>query len=127
MEGNILMQQNSFGTYGKHCVVDFWGCDSDRIDNLPFMKSLALLAANATGATVVDVIHKDFEPQGLTVLVLLEESHLSVHTYPEFGFVAFDCYTCSNLCFPEEAVEIFKNILKPTKSVEKFIERGLLQ
>lgn len=120
------MQQNSFGTYGKHCVVDFWGCDPDKIDNLNFMESLCLLAANATGATVVDAIHKDFEPQGLTILVLLEESHLSIHTYPEYEFVAFDCYTCSNFCDPKEAVEIFKKILNPTTVNEKFIERGVL-
>jgi len=84
-----------------------------------------LLGANATGATVIDLVRKDFEPQGLTVLVLLEESHLSIHTYPEFGFVAFDCYTCSNLCAPEEAVKIFKKILMPTTANETFIERGI--
>lgn len=121
------MQQSSFGTYGKHCIADFWGCNSETIDNLAFMESLCRLAANSTGATVVDVIFKDFEPQGLTVLILLEESHLSIHTYPEFGFVAFDCYTCSNLCSPQEALEIFKKILNPTKVNERFIERGIIE
>ena len=47
--------------------------------------------------------------------------------YPEFGFVAFDCYTCSNLCSPQEALEIFKKILNPTKVNERFIERGIIE
>lgn len=119
------MQQSSFGTYGKHSIADLWGCDGHQIDNLAFMKSLCDLAANATGASVVNISYKDFEPQGLTVLVLLEESHLSIHTYPEFGFVAFDCYTCSNDCFPQKALEVMKLILKPTNVSEQFLERGI--
>jgi S-adenosylmethionine decarboxylase len=119
------VQQSSFNTYGKHQIADIWGCDSDTIDNFAFMKALCELAANATGATVVDIIFKDFEPQGLTILVLLEESHLSIHTYPEFGFIAFDCYTCSNYCFPDRALDVFKQILKPSKVVERFLERGI--
>jgi len=125
MEGNILMT-GQFDTYGKHCIVDFWGCDSQTIDNLSFMEALCVLAANAAGATVVDILYKKFDPQGLTILLLLEESHLSIHTYPEHGFVAFDCYTCSYLTQPGEAVGIFESILKPKQTIKKFIERGTL-
>jgi len=90
------------------------------------MEALCVLAANAAGATVVDVLYKKFEPQGLTIVLLLEESHLSIHTYPEHGFVAFDCYTCSLITEPGEAVGIFNSILKPEKTIAKFIERGTL-
>jgi S-adenosylmethionine decarboxylase len=121
----IIMQQTSFGTYGKHSIADIWGCNPETIDNLEFMEALCRLAASATGATVVDVMYKDFEPQGLTVIALLEESHLSIHTYPEFGFVAFDCYTCSNACDPREALKIFEKILEPSNIIDQFIERGL--
>jgi S-adenosylmethionine decarboxylase len=90
------------------------------------MEALCVLAANAAGATIVDVIYKKFEPQGLTILIMLEESHLSIHTYPEHGFVAFDCYTCSYLTQPGEAVSIFESILKPKQVISKFIDRGIL-
>ncbi len=50
-----------FDTYGKHCIVDFWGCDSQTIDNLSFMEALCVLAANAAGATVVDILYKKLD------------------------------------------------------------------
>ena len=117
--------KNSFGTYGKHMIADLWGCDFDLINDLQYMKSLCELAARATNASVVNVMYKEFDPQGLTVLVLLEESHLSIHTYPEYGFIAFDCYTCSDVCYPEQGLEIFKKILEPEEVKQNYLERGI--
>ncbi|WP_317981048.1 adenosylmethionine decarboxylase, partial [Paenibacillus glycanilyticus] len=83
-----------YSTFGRHVAVDTWGVDFDLLNNAEFLQAQMVEAAEACGATVLSVQSKQFEPQGATVLVLLSESHLSIHTYPEKGFAALDCYTC---------------------------------
>jgi len=82
-------------------------------------------AAEACGATVMSVQSKQFEPQGATVLVLLSESHLSIHTYPERGFAAIDCYTCGETVDPQLAIDYLVSALKPEKCYAKKLVRGL--
>lgn len=73
----------------------------------------------------MSVQSKQFEPQGATVLVLLSESHLSIHTYPERGFAAIDCYTCGETVDPQIAIDYLVRVLKPEKTYAKKLIRGL--
>jgi len=82
-------------------------------------------AAEASGATVLSVQSKQFEPQGATVLVLLSESHLSIHTYPEKGFAAIDCYTCGETVDPQTAIDYLVTMLKPEHVHAKKLIRGI--
>ncbi|PCK70757.1 S-adenosylmethionine decarboxylase proenzyme-like protein [Paenibacillus larvae subsp. larvae B-3650] len=82
-------------------------------------------AAEVCGATVLSVQSKQFEPQGATVLVLLSESHLSIHTYPERGFAALDCYTCGETVDPGLAIDYMVSVLKPEKVYAKKLVRGM--
>lgn len=82
-------------------------------------------AAEACGASVMSVQAKQFEPQGATVLVLLSESHLSIHTYPEKGFAALDCYTCGETVDPQLAIDYMVSVLKPETTHAKKLIRGM--
>lgn len=82
-------------------------------------------AAEACGATVLSVQAKQFEPQGATVLVMLSESHLSIHTYPERGFAALDCYTCGETVDPQLAIDYMVSVLKPKSTYAKKLVRGV--
>lgn len=82
-------------------------------------------AAEACGATVLSVQAKQFEPQGATVLVMLSESHLSIHTYPERGFAAIDCYTCGETVDPQLAIDYMVSVLKPKNTYAKKLIRGV--
>ncbi len=82
-------------------------------------------AAEVCGATVLSVQAKQFEPQGATVLVLLSESHISIHTYPEKGFAALDCYTCGETVDPQAAIDYLVSVLKPEKTYAKKLIRGV--
>jgi S-adenosylmethionine decarboxylase len=82
-------------------------------------------AAEVCGATVLSVQAKQFEPQGATVLVLLSESHISIHTYPERGFAALDCYTCGETVDPQLAIDFMVSVLKPEKVYAKKLVRGM--
>lgn len=114
-----------YSTFGRHVAVDAWGVDFDLLNNAEALQTHLVDAAEACGATVLSVQSKQFEPQGATVLVLLSESHLSIHTYPEKGFAAIDCYTCGETVDPELAVVHLINVLKPKTMYAKKLIRGV--
>lgn len=114
-----------YSTFGRHVAVDTWGVDFDMLNNAEVLQAHMVDAAESCGATVMSVQAKQFEPQGATVLVLLSESHLSIHTYPERGFAAIDCYTCGETVDPQLAIDYLVSVLKPEKTYAKKLVRGL--
>ncbi|MGC5774943.1 adenosylmethionine decarboxylase [Paenibacillus pabuli] len=114
-----------YSTFGRHVAVDAWGVDFDLLNSAEYLQAQLVEAAEACGATVMSVQSKQFEPQGATVLVLLSESHLSIHTYPERGFAAIDCYTCGETVDPQLAIDYLVSVLKPEKTYAKKLVRGL--
>ncbi|WP_139490005.1 adenosylmethionine decarboxylase [Brevibacillus dissolubilis] len=113
-----------YSTFGRHVAIDTWGVQFDLLNDAEFLKKHMIEAAEACGATVLSVQAKQFSPQGATVLVLLSESHLSIHTYPEVGFAALDCYTCGETVDPQVAIDYMVEVLKPEKFYAKKIVRG---
>lgn len=114
-----------YSTFGRHVAIDTWGVDFDLLNNAELLQHHMVEAAEACGATVLSVQSKQFDPQGATVLVLLSESHLSIHTYPERGFAALDCYTCGETVDPEVAIEYMVKILNPKKAYARKLIRGV--
>ncbi|EPY08739.1 S-adenosylmethionine decarboxylase [Paenibacillus sp. E194] len=114
-----------YSTFGRHVAVDTWGVDFDLLNNAQLLEAQLVEAAEACGATVLSVQSKQFDPQGATVLVMLSESHLSIHTYPERGFAAIDCYTCGETVDPQLAIDYLVSVLKPEKTYAKKLIRGL--
>lgn len=108
-----------YSTFGRHVAVDTWGVEFELLNDAQFLEAQLVEAAEACGATVMSVQSKQFEPQGATVLVLLSESHLSIHTYPERGFAAIDCYTCGETVDPQLAIDYLVSVLKPKKHMRK--------
>lgn len=113
-----------FSTFGRHVVLDTWGVDFDRLNNTAQLETQMRLAAEKCGATVLSTQCKNFAPQGVTVLVLLSESHLSIHTYPEKGFAALDCFTCGQDLDPMIAIRYLLDVLEPKQTFVKVMRRG---
>lgn len=114
-----------FSTFGRHVAVDVWGVQKELLNNPHWLQMHMIAAAEACGATVLSVQGKQFEPQGATVLVMLSESHISIHTYPERGFAAIDCYTCGATVDPELAMNYMLGVLRPERTHAKKLIRGL--
>jgi S-adenosylmethionine decarboxylase len=114
-----------YSTFGRHVAVDAWGVDFNTLNDSELLQSHMIEAAEACGATVLSVQAKQFEPQGATVLVMLSESHLSIHTYPEKGFAAIDCYTCGETVDPQAAIDYLVGVLKPERTYAKKLIRGV--
>ncbi|CCQ97257.1 S-adenosylmethionine decarboxylase proenzyme [[Clostridium] ultunense Esp] len=113
-----------YSTFGRHVAIDTWGVDYTLLNDAEWLKHQLVEAAEMAGATVLGVQERQFEPQGATVLVMLSESHISIHTYPEKGFAALDCYTCGETVDPQVAIDYLVSVLKPEKVYGKKIIRG---
>jgi S-adenosylmethionine decarboxylase len=114
-----------YSTYGRHLAVDVWGVDAAILNDVDFLGLIMVEAAKRSGAKVLSVADKKFDPSGCTILILLSESHLSIHTYPEEGFAAIDCYTCGKDVDPKIAVNYLIELLKPQRIYKKTLIRGL--
>lgn len=112
------------GIIGRHLTVDMYGCILESFDNVDFVKETLLTAVNAGNMTVIDFTCHKFEPQGLTVLALLGEGHVSIHTYPKMNYTAIDVFTYGDQSHPEQVITILKNTFRPEKIKTTTIKRG---
>ena len=93
-------------TVGKHCILELYNCDSAKLDDEAFLRDTITSAAKRAGATLLHLITHRFDPQGVTGLALLAESHISIHTWPESGYAAVDVFTCGDHTMPERACQV---------------------
>lgn len=107
---------------GKHYLLNLYGCSFELLNNAEYLINLIENAAIASGATVVQTIFKKFEPQGFTGICLLSESHISIHTYPEFGNCYADIFTCGD-CDPKIGADILIEKLNPKTYNLEFHQR----
>lgn len=84
-------------TIGRHVIAEFYGCDGTVLNDVAGIRSRMVRAAELTGATVLGEMFHAFSPYGVSGTVVIAESHLSIHTWPENGYVAVDIYTCGGL------------------------------
>ena len=86
----------SVATIGMHCILELHGCPADRLDDEAFVRQALEEASQQGLATLLKLTSHHFEPQGVTALGLLAESHISIHTWPESGYAAIDVFTCGD-------------------------------
>ena len=79
---------------GKHLIAEFYGCSPDVLDNAPFLEQLLERAVRKAGGNIIGKIFHRFTPQGVTGIIAISESHVSIHTWPENGYMALDAFTC---------------------------------
>jgi S-adenosylmethionine decarboxylase proenzyme len=105
-------------------LVEYTGCDYDVLNDLKRIESLMNQAARAADASIVASVFQPFVPQGVTGVVVIEESHLSIHTWPEHGYAAVDFFTCGD-CLPERAHQVLAAGLRAQCSEVMQVDRGL--
>lgn len=110
-------------TCARHFLVELFGCDPDRLNDAEGLRALLRAGAEAAGAQVVAEVFHPFAPHGVTGVVVIEESHLSIHTWPESGYAAVDFYTCGDVR-PPRAIELLSSQLRATRVELLEIARG---
>jgi len=108
---------------GTHLIADFWGVKV--IENSQKIKSILVEAAKKSKNVPLGIkIHK-FSPQGITGFILLAESHISIHTWPELDYVAIDIFSCGGQGEPYKGLAYLKKEFQPKKVQIKEIKRGV--
>ncbi len=111
---------------GVHLLVELKDCNPEILNDLGRVRETMLEAARRAEATIVEEKFHEFNPFGISGMVVIAESHLSIHTWPEYGFAAVDVFTCGDRIKPEEAaaflIEAFES--KTPSIVE--MKRGIL-
>jgi S-adenosylmethionine decarboxylase len=90
---------------GKHLLLELKGCDREVLNDIGFLRESLLTAAIGAGATVLGESFHQFEPQGVSGVVIIAESHICIHTWPEYGYAAADIFTCGSTVQPEKVAE----------------------
>ncbi len=91
---------------GTHVLVELRDCKADALDDLSAVESALIDAARRIGATILGHAFHQFSPQGVTGVVVIAESHICIHTWPEHGYAAVDIFTCGDTTYLEEAIQL---------------------
>ncbi|OQX73725.1 MAG: S-adenosylmethionine decarboxylase proenzyme [Campylobacteraceae bacterium 4484_4] len=111
---------------GKHLLAEYYGCDPDAINDIRLVERSMLEAARQAGATVIGSSFHLFEPYGVSGVVVISESHLTIHTWPEHHFAAVDIFTCGDDVDPMVAHRYLTEVFKTSHATVETVLRGLL-
>jgi S-adenosylmethionine decarboxylase len=111
---------------GRHILVELYDCNREALNDLDFIREAMLKAAVDCGAVVLGESFHRFSPQGVSGVVVIAESHISIHTWPEHGYAAADVFTCGTSVNPEIAAEVLIEKLGSKNHTLTEIKRGVL-
>lgn len=112
-ERSYLVERDGTLYAGTHVLVDLWGASN--LDDIDFIEKALRDCVDASGATLLHIHLHEFTPNGgVSGVAVLAESHISVHTWPESGFAAFDVFMCGS-CDPNRAVPVLKRAFGPER------------
>ena len=111
---------------GIHLLLELKDCNREVLDDLTYLQSVLVAAAQEAGATVLEDYFHHFAPQGVSGAVIIAESHLSLHTWPEHGYAAVDIFTCGDTVNTELAARLLIEKLQSKDPAIMEIKRGVL-
>jgi S-adenosylmethionine decarboxylase len=110
----------------KHLLLELKECDAQLLNDVEYLRKTLREIAQIIGATVIKDDFYQFTPQGVSGLVIIAESHISVHTWPEHNYAAVDVFTCGDLIEPKNAIKPMVAKLCAGSSSYREIKRGLI-
>ena len=121
---NSVSNDEEFIHQSKHFLLELYRCDFEKLNDESFLRCTLNRAAKLANATVLNLISNKFDPQGVTAIALLAESHISIHTWPESKYSAVDIFTCGQNMMPELASEYLIESLMAKEHSLRVIERN---
>lgn len=111
---------------GQQLLVELYHCDHAILNDVDLIEAHMLQAAEVAGATIVEKTFHHFSPHGVSGVVVIAESHLAIHTWPEYGYAAVDLFTCGDTIMPDPCFEYLKEALKAESYSVTEMKRGIL-
>ena len=112
---------------GTHILAEYYDCDVGVLNNVRAIERHLNDAAREAGATIVSSAFHTFNPHGVSGFVVIAESHLSIHTWPEYGYAAVDIFTCGETVDPWKAFDLLKERLESAHYSTVEMKRGRLK
>ncbi len=111
---------------GQHVLAEFFECDPNVLNSISKVEKYMIDAALECGATIVQKCFHMFNPYGVSGVVIISESHLAIHTWPELGYAAVDLFTCGSSCDPMVAYEFLKKKFNSRSANYTELKRGII-
>ncbi|WP_215142483.1 adenosylmethionine decarboxylase [Exiguobacterium qingdaonense] len=112
-------------TMGRHIITELWECNPDKLNDIDFIERLFVDAALRSGAEVREVAFHKFAPHGVSGVVIISESHLTIHSFPEHGYASIDVFTCGDRIDPATASQYIAEGLDAKVREDVKLERGM--
>ena len=112
------------GTLGRHIIVEFYNCEPELLNGVVYIEKSMEGAAKEAGATLINSTFHHFSPYGVSGVVVIQESHLAIHTWPEYGFASVDLFTCGDTVDPWISYKYLKDALKASHGSAVEMRRG---
>jgi S-adenosylmethionine decarboxylase len=112
---------------GRHILAEIYGCSFDILNNKEKIQKIMVEASLEAGAEVREVAFHKFSPQGVSGVVVISESHLTIHTWPELGYAAVDVFTCGESVNPWDACNYLTDKLKAEHMTATEVKRGIFE
>ena len=119
-----LNDQKKLVNSSKHFLLELYRCDYEKLNDESFLRCTLNNAAKFANATVLNLVSNKFEPQGVTAIALLAESHLSIHTWPEEYYSAVDIFTCGKNMKPDASCKYLIQALMAGEHLLRVIHRN---
>lgn len=109
---------------GKHVILELYGCPQTKLNDIQYLEDTLKEAALSMNATIVTTNFHHFSPYGVSGVVVIQESHLTIHTWPEYGYAALDVFTCGEINL-EAGIQYLIQYLGADSHDRKLIDRGI--
>ncbi|KHE71524.1 adenosylmethionine decarboxylase [Halobacillus sp. BBL2006] len=112
-------------TMGRHVIAELWDCNEGKLNDMSYIEQVFVDAALKAGAEVREVAFHKFAPHGVSGVVIISESHLTIHSFPEHGYASIDVYTCGDRIDPNVAAEFIVDALEAGRNETVEVPRGM--
>jgi len=110
---------------GRHLLLELHDCSAEALHSLESVKTAMVEAAKRAEATIVDVVFHEFNPFGISGVVVIAESHLSIHTWPEYRYAAVDIFSCGETLQPDVAASYLVEQFGAERTSVVEMQRGM--
>ena len=125
MAGSVQGRDSGLNALGRHLLLELFDCDADAINSLETVKAPMVEAAKRAQATIVDVVFHEFNPFGISGVVVIAESHLAIHTWPEYRYAAVDVFSCGDVLQPQVAADYLVEQFGAARASVVELQRGM--
>lgn len=110
---------------GRHVLAEYYDCSAEVLNSIKNIEDIMVNAALEAGAEIREVVFHQFSPQGVSGVVVISESHLAIHTWPELGYAAVDIFTCGDTVDPWISCYFLKKWFSAERMAANELKRGI--